>query len=97
MTQVPEATVRQVVGPLAVEDCKRALDLGWNSCSTLADRCTQLVLMANGRAILQFDPSDCTTELPVGQWLLGSPKTHHHSVIPVRGPDQPEPQITPRP
>ena len=97
MTQVPEATVRQVVGPLAVEDCKRALDLGWYSCSTLADRCTQLVLMANGRAILQFDPSDCTTELPVGQWLLGSPKTHHHSVIPVRGPDQPEPQITPRP
>jgi hypothetical protein len=96
-TQVSELTVRKVVGETAVADCKRAFELGWNSCATVADRCSQLVLMANGQAMLWFNPENCTANLQVGQWLLASPKTDKQSLVPIRGPDDAAPHITPRP
>lgn len=97
MMQVPEATVSNVVGPTAVLDCKRAFDLGWISCATVADRCTQLILRANDQAILIFDPAECDGDLQTGQWLLGSPKADRHSLIPTRGPDEVAPEIMPLP
>jgi len=86
MGSVPERTFSMrigmdaataAVGQVALDDCMKAISLGWDYCSAAVDRCSTLIVDASDQPIVMFDPDRCHAgaDLDLDGWLMGS----HHS------------------